>query len=203
MTAGAGAWPRPLRSSTRAPRHHVPRTPAPRALATPRASPRLGLHLGSRPRRRGLPPVPAPDRRWNGERGLPGPGLPAVTFSPRPAARAPAGGWRGFPGGFPRRPALGCMPAAGGMWGSVSSAPGASSRTRREPPPPVSAGARGSSWPLGTPHGRAGPLRFGVSPVGRFLRVRSSPRPPAWEAAPGAEPGGRGVGTGQPPSLPV
>lgn len=71
--------------------HHVsPCTPTPRALASARAG--SILNLGSGPRWRGRPPIPALDRRSNGEREPPVPQPPRGDLQPSGSlARAPAG----------------------------------------------------------------------------------------------------------------
>lgn len=173
----------------RLPRHHVPGTPAPRALASPRAS-STSLNLGSRPRWRGFPPIPASERRSNGERGLPSPGLPAMTFSP--------------PGGWPGRPRAGGkdspgVPAESGP-GLRARAAGRPSRLRAPPPERGRSLHPGERWgrdgrcgrspapsPPGTPHGRAGPLRLGWPDAPAEAPSRGSRAPDAgrWKSVAG------------------
>lgn len=102
LTAGAEAWPPLLRILPCLLPHHVPRTVDPCALA----SPRPGSILSRRSRRwwRGRPPVPAPERRSNGERRPPVPRPPCGDL--QVPARRPR-----RPRAFRPSPALGCAPA--------------------------------------------------------------------------------------------
>lgn len=160
LTAGAEAWPPLLRILPCLPPHHVPLSLDRCALASPRTCSILSLR--SRRWWRGRPPIPASERRSNGERGPPVPRPPCGDLQPSGSpAQAPAG--------VPPEPGPGLRARV-----AAFSASGTSSRAGKKPQPRVSAwagavaGAEGPAPGLSPEaRGRPWPRRFGVACLSR------------------------------------
>lgn len=174
--------------------HHVsPCTPTPGALASARAG--SILSLGSGPRWRGRPPIPAFDRRSHGEREPPVPHPPRGDLQPsRSPAQAPAG--------VLAEPGRGLRACA--AWRPPGPLPPSLERGRGFPPGwALVQGRQGAACvlllaPLREPHARDEPRRW-LQP--RFLlccRDAQAPRPGLLSSGQGGE-----WGHGQLPPLPL